>query len=168
MKTYATALMVALTLVMVGCGGDGGNGSKPIPIPNQAPSANNASFTTQADTELTGMLSAVDADGDALTFTVVNESANGEVVVDEDGSFTYLPNANYTGGDSFSFRVSDGDRESNVANVDIVIEPLAVTFSAYSRQAFGQMPTDEPLSLNSRTITQDVTDPGAYDDLLAQ
>lgn len=168
MKIYATALISALTLIMVGCGGDGDDGSEPTPVSNQAPAANNASFTTQADTELTGTLSAEDADGDPLTFALVDESTNGSVMLETDGSFSYLPNSTFTGSDSFTFQVSDGDRDSNVASVDVVIEPLEVSFSTYSRQAFGQMPTDEPLPVNGRVFIQDVAEPNAYDDLLTQ
>lgn len=170
MKLYATVLISALALIMVGCGGSSGKGKgkEPITDPNQAPTANSGSFTTQADTELTGMLSAVDENGDSLIFMVVDESGNGSVTVEEDGSFTYVPDASFTGNDAFSFRVSDGSLESNVANVEIVIEPLEVAFSTYSRQAFEQMATDEPLSLNSRVFVQDVTEPDAYDDLLMQ
>lgn len=168
MKIYATALISALTLIMVGCGGSSGKDRKPTPDSNQAPTASGASLTTQADTELTGMLSAEDADGDSLTFALVDESANGSVTVEADGSFSYQPNDTFTGNDSFSFRASDGDRDSNVANVEIVIEPLEVSFSTYSRQAFGQMPTDEPLPVNGRVFVQDVAEPSAYDDLLTQ
>lgn len=168
MKTYATALIAALTLIMVGCGGSSGKDRKPTPDPNQAPTASNASLTTQADTELTGMLSAEDAEGDTLTFALVDESVNGSVTVEADGSFSYQPNATFTGTDSFTFRASDGDRDSNVANVEIVIEPLEVSFSTYSRQAFAQTPTDEPLPVNGRVFIQDVAEPNSYDDLLTQ
>ena len=168
MKTYATALITALTLIMVGCGGSSGKGGKPTPDLNQGPTASDASFTTQTDTEVTGTLNAEDSEGDPITFAVVDEAVNGTVMVEADGSFSYQPNATFTGNDSFSFRASDGDRDSNLANVEIVIEPLEVSFNTYSRQAFGQMPTDEPLPTNGRIFIQDVAESNAYDDLLTQ
>ncbi|WP_341938689.1 Ig-like domain-containing protein [Marinimicrobium sp. C2-29] len=168
MKTYATVSITALTLIMVGCGGSSGKGGKTTPDLNQGPTASDASFTTQTDTEVTGTLNAEDPEGDPVTFAVVDEPENGSVMLEADGSFSYQPGANFTGNDSFSFRASDGDRDSNLANVEFVIEPLEVSFSTYSRQAFGQMPTDEPLPVNGRVFIQDVAETNAYDDLLTQ
>lgn len=166
MKNYATALITVLALGMIGCGGS--SSKSHYPDDNRPPSAKDGSFVTQADTELTAVLRAVDENADSLTFSLVGEPTNGSVEVKENGSFSYSPNVNVTGSDSFTFRVSDGDLESNVASVEIVIEPLEVSFSTYSRQAFEQIATDEPLSLNSRVFVQDVTEPNAYDDLLTQ
>ena len=52
------------------------------------------------------------------------------------------------------------------ATVNITIEALQVSFNDYSRAAFEQSATDEPLPVNGREFEQDVTDPMAYDDLL--
>ena len=87
-------------------------------------------------------------------------------MVSENGDFTYQPNPEVTGSDSFTFTVSDGVNEPVSGSVNITIEALAVTFSTYSRAAFAQDPQDEPLVTNGRSFTQDVEDPDAYNDLL--
>ena len=38
-----------------------------------------------------------------------------------DGSFTYTPNANFNGSDSFSYKANDGSLDSNVASVTIAV-----------------------------------------------
>ncbi len=47
---------------------------------------------------------------------VVDQPAHGAVTVNADGTFNYTPAADYFGSDSFSYRLSDGPLESNVAH----------------------------------------------------
>ena len=62
-----------------------------------------------------------DADGDALTASLVAQPSHGSVIVNGNGSFTYTPTANYFGGDSFTYRVYDGEAYSNTAPVTLRI-----------------------------------------------
>jgi VCBS repeat-containing protein len=66
----------------------------------------------------------VDANGDVLTAWLVSDPANGTVTLNADGSFTYTPNANFNGADSFTYKVNDGSGDSNVATVDITVNPV--------------------------------------------
>ena len=148
-------------LVLSACGGDD---KKPKKV-NKAPTVVASTFTTQADTELKGSLIGVDADSDTLTFSAT-QAMEGTLVVTANGGFTYTPKADSTGTDQFTYTVSDGKLTSAATTVTITINPLEVAFGAYSRQAFAQESTATPLSLNTRNVQQDVTDPTAYDDLL--
>lgn len=65
--------------------------------------------------------SASDVDGDTLTFTF-STPAKGLVQDNDDGTYTYLPNSNETGTDSFTLTVSDG-AASVSQRVDVSIEP---------------------------------------------
>lgn len=152
-------------LLLVGCGGS--DKKKPKPT-NTSPTATTASFSTQAETTYSGTLVGYDADMDALTFSVNTQPTNGTLTLQSNGSFTYLPNAEVTGTDSFMFTVSDGTATSSSAAVSITIDLLTVSFDAYSRAAFMQATTASALPLNSRNVTQDVTDETAYDDLLVE
>ena len=50
-----------------------------------------------------------DPDGEhALTAVLVSGPAHGTLTLNADGSFTYTPDANYSGPDSFTYRASDG------------------------------------------------------------
>lgn len=58
-----------------------------------------------------------DADGDALTASLVSGTAHGTLELNPDGSFTYTPNAGAYGFDSFTYRASDGTEFSADATV---------------------------------------------------
>ena len=96
------------------------------PPSNTAPVANNASISVAHNTATNAVLTASDADGDALTFNRVSNGVKGNVTINSDGSFTYTPNNGESGPDSFTFRVNDGQANSNVATVSITIaeEPI--------------------------------------------
>jgi hypothetical protein len=94
--------------------------------PNRAPVASDGSVQTNEDTAVTGTLSASDADGDPLTFSVVTNGVNGSVVITNPatGAFTYTPNANANGIDTFQLKVNDGALDSNIATITISIVPI--------------------------------------------
>ncbi|MCD8004836.1 MAG: Ig-like domain-containing protein [Oscillospiraceae bacterium] len=56
-----------------------------------APVAQNLEFSTYKNVAYTGQLSAVDPEGDLLTFQITDSPARGSVAVAEDGSFVYNP-----------------------------------------------------------------------------
>ncbi len=96
--------------------------------PNHVPAANGASFRVAPNRPYRGALSASDADGDPLTFSVVANGSIGVVVITNaaTGAFIYTPNAGATGGDSFTFEVNDGQADSNVALVNVTIDKALI------------------------------------------
>ncbi len=95
---------------------------------NSAPDADNDSYTTTEDVALNvgageGVLAGdSDPDGNLLTAVVQSGPANGEQFnLAADGSFTYTPNPNFNGPDSFTYRASDGSLNSNLATVTITV-----------------------------------------------
>ena len=92
------------------------------PGDNHAPVAQDGSLTTMENTAKSGILNATDPDGNTLVYNIVSTPGLGQVSLDQDtGSFTYSPNGNANGTDSFSFKVTDGNLDSNVAKVTITI-----------------------------------------------
>ncbi|WP_369375623.1 LamG-like jellyroll fold domain-containing protein [Promicromonospora sp. Populi] len=63
-----------------------------------------------------------DVDGDDLTATGLTQPANGDVVMQADGSFTYTPDAGFFGTDTFTYRSSDGAATSAATTVTITVE----------------------------------------------
>ncbi|NEU06746.1 tandem-95 repeat protein, partial [Flavihumibacter sp. R14] len=113
---------------------------------NDAPVALNDAYTTTEETPITiaapGILvNDSDIDGDAITAIKVTDPANGTLVFNADGSFTYTPNANFNGTDSFTYKVSDGSLESNTATVTITVTPV----------------NDAPVALNDAYTTTEET-----------
>ena len=90
---------------------------------NDVPIAVNASLNTNEDIAVNGSLSASDVDGDNLIYSVISNGLKGSVLITNTatGAYTYTPNANTTGTDSFTFKVNDGLADSNIATVGISI-----------------------------------------------
>ena len=63
-------------------------------------------FTPTEDQAFTGQVLASDA-GDTLIFAVVTNPAHGTLTINAAGAFTYTPQANFFGSDTFSARVTD-------------------------------------------------------------
>src|SRR5690606_15115743 len=92
---------------------------------NDAPTATAGPLTTNEDTPATGTIIGNDADGDELTYTVTTPPANGSLVLDpETGEYTYTPDDEFNGGDSFTVTVDDGNGGSTT--VDITVTVVAV------------------------------------------
>lgn len=95
-----------------------------IQSPNSAPEASDATLTTDENKAASGTLTATDADGDPLTFSIVNDPKHGSVSLDDasTGTYTYSPDDGYSGGDSFTFKANDGQADSNVATISITVK----------------------------------------------
>jgi VCBS repeat-containing protein len=128
---------------------------------NQAPVANPDSFLLDEDGTLTipapGILgNDTDAEGAPLSAIVVGTTANGTLTTNADGSFTYTPNSNFNGTDSFTYRASDGEDDSDIATVTLTVNavndaPLA------NPDAFG---VDEDGTLEGGVIGNDTDTEG--------
>jgi YVTN family beta-propeller protein len=74
---------------------------------NQSPSiTHDPAENSFVEGTVRGAVYASDADGDELSLTA-SDPANGEVVVNSDGTFVYTPDAGYVGPDQFTVTVSD-------------------------------------------------------------
>jgi hypothetical protein len=87
---------------------------------NQAPVAFSQSLTNAEDTTSPILLSAADADGPATNYTIVALPTHGDLS-GVPPTLSYLPDTNYFGSDSFTFRVNDGSLTSAVATVNILV-----------------------------------------------
>lgn len=88
---------------------------------NDAPVVFNGSISTNEDVSVTDGFSSADIDGDSLTYSIIVQGAHGTAVANPDGSYTYTPNANYFGSDSFTFKANDGTVDSNVCIITVNI-----------------------------------------------
>lgn len=94
---------------------------------------NDGTYSTPEDTPLVVNAAAgvlvndTDPEGDGLSAVLLANAAHGNVVLNPDGSFTYTPNANYNGPDSFTYRAFDGHHFSAAATVTLNIDPVPDT-----------------------------------------
>ncbi|MDH5296847.1 MAG: tandem-95 repeat protein, partial [Nitrospirota bacterium] len=96
---------------------------------NDGPVAANDAYTTSEDIPLTTTLATgvlandSDVDGDTLTVnpTPIVNVTNGSLVLNADGSFTYTPNSGWSGVDTFTYQVTDGNGGSTQATVTLTV-----------------------------------------------
>lgn len=97
---------------------------------NTPPLANNDTATTNEDTAVVIDVLANDSDLDGTlapgTVTVISGPANGSIggINAATGEITYLPNPDFFGVDSFTYRVCDNQVSCSTATVTITINPV--------------------------------------------
>ncbi|HIF9241237.1 TPA: Ig-like domain-containing protein, partial [Photobacterium damselae] len=126
---------------------DGNGGTDTITVTvnvtpvNDAPVGEDVSAETQEETTVTGQLTATDVDGDNLTFKPGSDPTNGQVTVNPDGSWEYVPNPDFNGEDSFTVVVDDGNGGTDTITVTVNVTPV----------------NDAPVGENVTTETQEET-----------
>jgi VCBS repeat-containing protein len=63
----------------------------------------------------------MDIDGDRLVASLESKPGFGNISLDSDGSFTYTPNPNYCGTDTFRYKVSDGNGGEDTGEVNVQV-----------------------------------------------
>lgn len=98
-----------------------------LPV-NDPPEALPLTLTTPEDTPISGDVEATDKDNtpDELTFQPASQPANGTVTNWDPatGTFTYTPNPDFFGTDTFLYTVTDPEGASSTATVTIIVTPV--------------------------------------------
>ena len=87
---------------------------------NDAPVAQEQSIIVLKNTPKTIKLNAFDPDGDNLLYTISANPVHGKLTGKE-SIYSYTPENDYIGPDSFTFKVSDGKLDSNPATITIAV-----------------------------------------------
>jgi hypothetical protein len=99
---------------------------------NHAPIAVDISEPVDQGFTLSITLVAIDDEGDALQYSIINNPSFG-TLSGTAPEINYTPNANYSGPDSFTYKANDGTLDSNIATVSITVNPLSDTPIAFSQ-----------------------------------
>ncbi len=93
---------------------------KVLPV-NDPPIASSGDFKTMEDTSISRRLEASDIEGDDVTYVIREAPKHGELELtnDRSGRFEYIPSADWSGTDEFSYTVNDGTADSEIAFVSI-------------------------------------------------
>ncbi len=110
-----------------------------VPV-NQPPVANPMTLSTNEDQPKTFSLNAMDPDDDPLSYVLLSGPSHG-TLSGTGANRTYQPTAHYYGSDSFTYKVNDGQDDSNVATVQITIVSV----------------NDAPVALNGTHTTSEDT-----------
>ena len=92
---------------------------------NDTPVANDDIASGDEDTTIAGNVLANDSDveHDDLTASLITGPAHGSLTLNGDGSFSYTPDADWHGTDTFTYQANDGALDSNLATVTITVNP---------------------------------------------
>ena len=131
---------------------------------NSPPDAADDSYTVDEDGVLVvpmpGVLgNDVDVDGESLHAVVVSDPLHGTLVLNPNGSFTYMPHANYFGADTFTYLAGDGTLLSGDATVTLTVNPVNDTPST---SGIADVAVDEdgaPTVISLHGAFADVEDP---------
>ena len=129
---------------------------------NDAPVAADSSALVAQDTPEDIPLHATDLDGDPLTYVVVTQPLHG-TLSGSGSTRTYTPDDRYHGPDSFTFKVNDGEVDSNVATVSITVtedDPALVNVNDASSQEGDAGELDAVFTVS---ISEPQTDPVVID-----
>lgn len=132
--------------------------------PNRPPQPAPDNFTVAEDTQLVEnvLTNDSDPDGDSLHASVVSMPTHGSLDLREDGSFTYVPAADYYGLDGFQYRASDGQLTSDPVDVTLTVTPVndppRATADAYSVSVDGTLNVDATRGVlaNDSDVDRDV------------
>ncbi|MCS0337957.1 tandem-95 repeat protein [Vibrio diabolicus] len=133
---------------------------------NDLPQAQDQQFTVEEDgtllfTDANLLEGASDIDGDDLSIeNVLYTGADGVLIDNGDGTYSFAPNENFNGNVQFTFDVSDGTG-STPAFIDVSVTPVndppVAGSTSYTVQEDGQITiSDEQLLANSSDVEGDV------------
>ncbi|MCP4583446.1 MAG: tandem-95 repeat protein, partial [candidate division Zixibacteria bacterium] len=97
---------------------------------NDPPTANDDTYNLDEDqvltvTEANGVLSNdTDVENDSLAAIIISDPVYGSLTLNSDGSFIYIPAADFNGTDSFTYEADDGLNESDPATVTLNVNPI--------------------------------------------
>ncbi len=142
------------------------NQAKDTPIVNAKPVAHNGTLSVLVDSAANGVLSAVDENGEPLVYTIVTNGTNGSVTLTNSttGTYRYVPNAGATGADTFTFKVNDGNSDSNVATVSVTVGTTMASVTLNSGWNLISIPTalSPTNDFNSLLVDDLGTNPEVY------
>jgi VCBS repeat-containing protein len=107
-------------------------GASGVPLPNEAPVVVDEWITVKAGQPVSAHQSVLlgndrDSDGGTLSITEFGKPSHGTLTKAADGTLTYVANGNYSGDDSFTYTVSDGQGGFTTGTVHIKVESCSPT-----------------------------------------
>lgn len=92
-----------------------------------APTIPDYNVTTTENNSVSGAVVGEDADNDGLIYNPGVQPANGSLSSDSVGGWQYIPNPNFSGEDSFTIIVDDGNGGQATSTITVTVTPYAPT-----------------------------------------
>jgi gliding motility-associated-like protein len=133
---------------------------------NEIPTANNDTAIVDEDGTLNGtslLANDSDVDGDDLTINTapVTDVANGALTIKPDGTYTYIPDVNFNGTDSFVYEVCDNGTPQECSQATVTITVNAVNDTPIAQNDAASV--DEDGTLNGSNLLANDSDPDGDD-----
>ena len=124
---------------------------------NDAPTIQDVSVQGTEDTIILGTALGSDVDNDTLTYNLDQGAAFGTVIVTADGAWSYTPDPDFEGTDTFRIRVSDPDEESSVQTVTVNVQGIndAPTVTSPPTEAEGTVTENTSVSASGLLVATD-------------
>ncbi|MFL6696006.1 MAG: Ig-like domain-containing protein, partial [Vitreoscilla sp.] len=91
------------------------------------------------------------ADGGNV-WTLASGPAHGTVTLNTDGTFNYVPEAHYSGADSFTYTITDVDGSTSIATVNLAVAPLTPVAAPDAIDARENTPVSGTLAANDTPV----------------
>lgn len=91
-----------------------------LSVQSDVPTANNISLESDYNGSMIVDLSATDPNNLPLTYEIVSQPSNGSIT-ENNGVFTYIPNADWSGSDEATYKAFNGTYDSNVATISLLV-----------------------------------------------
>lgn len=92
---------------------------------NEAPEIGDQLVQVFGGATIEGVLSGIDPEGDAVTFGLVSDAANGTAIVDQAGAFSYTSDAAFAGEDTFTVFAEDAAALRSEAKFTVTVHASA-------------------------------------------
>ncbi len=115
-----------------------------IPDP---PFANTSFFVAEEDKPVTMTPDAGDPDGDVLTLELVSQPSHGSATV-EGMKVTFLAEPDFSGDDTFQYRVDDGTTKSSIGTLQVFVSPINDPPTAMSQTVLVTSESATPITLD--------------------
>ncbi|MEM9926231.1 MAG: Ig-like domain-containing protein, partial [Cyanobacteria bacterium P01_D01_bin.50] len=100
-----------------------------------------------------------DIDSKSLTTILVSAPSNGNLKLNSNGAFTYIPTAGFKGIDKFTYRTSDGKTTSDIATVTLKVGVSDAPFITASQYSISYIQNADDILINSFTSISDSDSP---------
>ncbi len=115
-------------------------------------------ITTDLDTPITldATSNDSDPDGDTLTITALGTPTNGSATLNPDGSVTYTPNTGFTGEDTISYTIDDGNGGTDTGDIIVTVADLTPNTPPVAVDDLVDTDLDTTVTVNPLTNDTDV------------
>ncbi len=133
-----------------GNGNGNGNGANVAPVAQD----DNATTVTGQPVTIDALVNDTDANGDILTISGITQPQNGTAVI-SNGQIVYTPDAGYTGADSLTYTISDGNGHTVSATINLTVTGDTTTPTTPAGNV-APIAQDDAATSNGSAVTIDV------------